>query len=88
MNSDDPEITITHPSAEYFVDKEGVITITNKDGNEIIIDDKGIEIKVATGGKLKVGGMVGTPNGQGGFNCLTNCLFSGGVHNSDEIKGL
>ena len=42
-----------------------------------------------TGGKLTTpNGGVASPTGpgQGGFNCLTACLFSGAIHNSNSIS--
>lgn len=40
-----------------------------------------------TGGKLTtLNGGIAIPTGQGGFNCLPNCLFLGSVHSSHIIN--
>lgn len=89
MNSDDPEITITHPSAEIFIDVDGNIIVTDATGNEIIMDTNGVEVKIASGKKAKLTGTPGTPNGQGGFCALPGgaCLFTGAIITTDEIIG-
>ena len=39
-----------------------------------------------TGGQLTVKGS-SAPTGQGGFNCVPNCIFSGAIHNSHIVSG-
>lgn len=42
---DKAEISIYHPSAEFYIDKDGNIDIKNNAGNEIKMNDNGIDIK-------------------------------------------
>jgi hypothetical protein len=79
------------------VDADSNVTITIK-GNANVKVEGNADIKVSkstkltspdvtiTGGKLTVKGS-SAPTGQGSFNCLPNCIFSGAIHNSHVISG-
>jgi hypothetical protein len=98
-----PEISIHHPKAEIYIDKDGHITITSSNGdNTIVADASGIVITDANGNtvtcdstgitlsggnKLVVNGTP-TPAASGPFNCLGNCLFTGGNHSASEVVGI
>ncbi len=81
-----PEITIYHPSASMFIDKSGNIDIKNANGDEIIMNATGIEIKAPTK-VIKMAGTPGAPNGLGGFCAVPNCLFTGAILTTDTITG-
>jgi len=85
-NASNPEITIYHPSASMFVDKSGNINIKNANGDEIIMNATGIEVKAPTK-VIKIAGIPGAPNGLGGFCGILNCLFTGAPHTTDTVTG-
>jgi len=86
-NSSKPEISIYHPSAEIFIDKDGNVNIKAAN-EEIKMDATGITI-TATGKQIKMSATAGTPNGKGVFCALPGgaCLFTGAVITTDIATG-
>jgi len=92
LSSDDskPEISIHHPKAEIYIEKDGHMTITTSNGdNTVVADASGIVItdangntitcdsngiKLSGGNNLEVTGTPDAPNGLGGF-----CALPGGT---------
>jgi len=63
------------------LDKFSIMLTTNKD---IIINSPQVKI---TGGQLEVNGTASPSPGQGAFNCIPNCLFTGAPHTATLITG-
>jgi len=102
-DSSKPEISIHHPKAEIYIEKDGHMTITASNGdntitadangivivdansNEITMDSTGITI---TGGNKLIVNGTPTPAASGPFNCLGQCLFTGGNHSASEVVGI
>lgn len=95
-----PDDTRPDPSKSYLkMDSSGNIEIMAT-GNEKITISGDANIKVSgnttidspnvnvTGGNLTTsnGGSV-SPTGNGGFNCLPQCIFSGIIHQGNKISG-
>jgi hypothetical protein len=68
-------------SGNMEADVKGNMSVDVKGSTELSCPDVTV-----TGGQLTVSGTA-APTGQGGFNCLPACIFSGAVHNSHIVSG-
>lgn len=74
LNKSTGEYKIVQKNTQITIDADGKVEINSPD----------VTIK---GGQLKVDGTVTPAADSGGFNCLPNCLFTGGIHRGNTITG-